>query len=90
VFELTRRAKAVAGGNTHEALHSVGLLREALEDRIVVLVEEARRDGWSWRAIGDALGVTAQAVQKRYAALLEVEDWHEGHSGGRTTGPQVR
>jgi hypothetical protein len=90
VFELRRWAEAVALGNTSDALHSVAQLREALEDQIAELVGEARRDGWSWKAIADALGVTAQAVHKRYAALLVLDDWDEGHSGGRPTGPQVR
>jgi hypothetical protein len=79
----------VAVGNTSYALQSVAPLREALEDQIIELVGEARREGWSWKAIAGALGVTARAVHKRYAALLVVED-RDGQSDGRTTGPQVR
>jgi predicted transcriptional regulator len=90
VFELRRWAEAVALGSTTDALHAVAPLREALEDQIVELVGEARRDGWSWNSIADALGVTPQAVHKRYAALLVLDGWDEDHSGGRTTGPQVR
>ncbi len=31
-------------------------------------IDEARRDGESWAAIGERLGISRQAVQKRYAA----------------------
>jgi predicted transcriptional regulator len=38
-----------------------------LTDRLeVVQVTAARRAGWTWQQIGDALGVTRQAVHKKY------------------------
>jgi hypothetical protein len=80
----------VGSGNTWDALNAVRVLRSALEERIVELIEEARREGWSWQGIGDVLGMTAQAVHKRYAALLEFEAWESGQRRGRGTGPQVR
>jgi hypothetical protein len=86
---LTEWARTVDGEDGWLALCAVGDLREALEERLVELVEQARGEGASWRSIGGALGVTGQAVRKRYAALVEGVDVGV-HSGGRTTGPQVR
>jgi len=34
------------------------------------LIADARRNGASWKPIGEALGCTAQAVQKRYGGGL--------------------
>ena len=85
------RLGEVVGGDGHawDALCAARQLRGALEDRIVELVARGRRAGWSWALCGQALGVTAQAVCKRYAALIE-EDGAVGHRGGRSRGPQVR
>lgn len=85
---LTEWARRVDGTDEWRALCAVSGLREALEDRLVELVGQARAAGTSWQSIGRALGVTAQAVHSRYAALVEIEG--AGQSGGRTTGPQVR
>ena len=38
-----------------------------LADRVEAThVDAARRRGWSWQQIGDALGVTRQAVHEKY------------------------
>jgi hypothetical protein len=51
-----------------------------LADHLVgYFIDEARRDGVSWAAIGDRLGLTRQAVQKRYAAPAE-EVVGKGHA----------
>ena len=44
---------------------SVSQLGEHLVD---FFIDEARRDGNSWTVIGERLGISRQAVQKRYAA----------------------
>ena len=36
------------------------------ERRLSDAVDVARRTGWSWRRIGEVLGVSAQAAQQRY------------------------
>jgi len=41
-------------------------IRESAERVVIVAVQQARRDGTSWQAIGDALGVTRQAAFQRY------------------------
>jgi hypothetical protein len=42
-----------------------------LADRVEATeVERALRDGWSWSRVAEALGVTRQAVHKKYAKRL--------------------
>lgn len=85
---LSEWASRVDGEDEWRALCAVAGLREALEERLVELVGQARVGGKSWRRIGLALGVTGQAVRKRYAPMVEVEG--SVHATGRVTGPQVR
>lgn len=47
-------------------LRAVGALRRLAEVMEAVHVAEARRVGWSWEQIGDALGVTRQSVHAKY------------------------
>jgi chromosome condensin MukBEF MukE localization factor len=42
--------------------------RRRLDGRIRVSVQELRQRGASWTVVGDALGVTRSAAQKRYGA----------------------
>ncbi|GGM13438.1 helix-turn-helix domain-containing protein [Promicromonospora citrea] len=59
-------AASAAGDDPAEGLRAVRALRE-LADRLEVLqVERARRLGWSWQDVADALGVSRQAVHKKY------------------------
>ncbi len=61
---------AAAGDHPHEGLRAVRSLRE-LADRLEALqVERARDLGWSWQEIAEALGVTKQAVHKKYGRRL--------------------
>lgn len=57
---------AVDAGDPATGLRAVVALRrlaEQLEAEHVVL---ARRTGWTWEEIGDALGVSRQAVHKKH------------------------
>lgn len=55
-----------AGGDPALGLRAVRSLRE-LADRLEALqVARARTLGWSWQDVADALGVTRQAVHKKY------------------------
>ena len=47
-------------------LRAVGALHRLAERGEAVHVAEARRTGWSWEQIGDALGVTRQSVHAKY------------------------
>jgi hypothetical protein len=52
------------------ALADLRELRTELEQWQAVYVRRARRHGSSWTEIGYHLGVSAQAVQKRYGAAV--------------------
>lgn len=59
-------AAAASGDDPRAGLHAVRALRE-LADRLETLqVERARRLGWSWQEIAEALGVSRQAVHKKH------------------------
>lgn len=59
-----------AGDDPHEGLRAVRAVRE-LADRLEYLqVERARGLGWSWQEVADALGVTKQAVHKKYGRRI--------------------
>lgn len=49
-----------------EDLSALVAIHSDLEDAIRHGIEGLRKDGYSWRAIGDALGVTGQAAYMRY------------------------
>ncbi len=46
-----------------DAVKALRKLADALEEEHVA---KARRAGWTWQQIGDALGVTRQAVHKKH------------------------
>ena len=47
-------------------LRAVQTLRRLADRLEAVHVGAARRAGWTWQQIGDALGVSRQAVHKKY------------------------
>lgn len=47
-------------------LRAAGALRRLAEHVEAAHVAEARRSGWSWEQIGDALGITRQSVHAKY------------------------
>jgi len=65
--EATELAAAAGSTDPRVGLRSVLALRRLLETLEVLQVDNARRQGWSWQEIADALGVTKQAVHKKYA-----------------------
>lgn len=56
--------------DTEEALAAVVALRLAADQLELAAVDRAVSDGWTWAQIADALGVTRQAVHKRYAKRI--------------------
>lgn len=52
--------------DTEARLYDLGVLRSVLEEAVEIAVADARAEGVTWAKIGDALGVTHQAVIKRY------------------------
>lgn len=63
---------AATGEDPAAGLRAVRSLR-TLADRLEGLqVARARQLGWSWQAIADVLGITKQAVHKKYGRNLDV------------------
>jgi DNA-directed RNA polymerase specialized sigma24 family protein len=65
--EATELARAAGGTDVREGLRAVVALRKLLETLETLQVGNARRQGWSWQEIADALGVSRQAVHKKHA-----------------------
>ena len=51
-------------------LAAVLALRDLADEVEAAHVASARRQGWSWEAIGRALGVTRQSIHKKYAKAV--------------------
>lgn len=60
---------AVESQDPAEGLRAVVLLRRMAETLEQQHVMAARRSGWTWEEIGDALGVSRQAVHKKYRRI---------------------
>lgn len=61
---------AAAAEDPREGLRAVRAVRE-LADRLERLqVQRARQLGWAWQEIADALGVSKQAVHKKYGRRI--------------------
>lgn len=60
-------AVQVASDDPEAGLRAVAALRRLLERLERMHIEAARRTGKSWQEIADELGVSKQAVHKKYA-----------------------
>lgn len=67
--EMERVMTAAASQDPAERLRAVVVLRRMAETLEADNVTAARRAGWTWEEIGDALGVSRQAVHKKYRRL---------------------
>jgi hypothetical protein len=65
--EATDLAEAAGSTDPRVGLRAVFALRKLLETLEVLQVGNARRQGWSWQDIADALQVSKQAVHKKHA-----------------------
>ena len=72
LHEYAETARRAASGkiDVQTLLSLAARSRELAEALRELAVRQARRSGWSWQAIGQALGTTKQAVQQRYGHLL--------------------
>ncbi len=60
-------AAAAGSADARVGLRAVLALRRLLESLERLQVDNARRQGWSWQEIADALEVSKQAVHKKHA-----------------------
>jgi hypothetical protein len=60
-------AAAAGSPDARIGLRAALALRRLAETLEALQVENARRQGWSWQEIADALEVSKQAVHKKYA-----------------------
>ena len=58
---------AAGGADPDGGLKAVRSLRVLIERLEALQVTQARAQGWSWQEIADRLGVTRQAVHRKYA-----------------------
>lgn len=68
--EATRLAASASSKDPAVGLRAVAALRRLLDGLERLQVMNARTQGWSWEAIAADLGVTKQAVHKKYAKEL--------------------
>jgi len=62
--------QAASSHDPAEALAAVVALRRVADDLEAAAVQTAHHLGWSWAEIGEALGVSKQAVHKKHGAQL--------------------
>jgi hypothetical protein len=75
--EATDLAAAAGSTDPRVGLRAVVALRRLLEGLEALQVSNARRQGWSWQEIADALGVTRQGVHKKYAGRVSASQSRE-------------
>ncbi|MER7871886.1 HTH domain-containing protein [Streptomyces cellulosae] len=64
--EATDLAERAGDCDPRIGLRAVAALRKLLEQLEAVQVRNARNHGWSWQEIATELGVSRQAVHKKY------------------------
>jgi hypothetical protein len=78
--EATDLAAAASSADPRVGLRAVVALRRLLEGLERLQVANARRKGWSWQEIADALEVTRQGVHKKHANHLAMPDIRDAPS----------
>jgi hypothetical protein len=66
--EMNDLATAASGSDVRTGLRAALALRRLAERLEALQVSNARRQGWSWQEIADALEVSKQAVHQKHAA----------------------
>ena len=65
-MEADQISSALTADDPAVGLRAVLALRRLAEQVEANQVALARRQGWSWQQIGDALGITRQSVHAKY------------------------
>ena len=66
--QSTKLAEALDTKDPAVALPAIAALRRLLDKIESTQVARARKQGWSWEAVGASLGVTRQTVHKKHHA----------------------
>jgi hypothetical protein len=80
-------AEAASGQDPAAGLRAARALRELAERLEALQVQNARQHGWSWQEIAVFLGVSKQAVHKKYSGLLATIGPGGMHRGRRRAAP---
>lgn len=65
-MDMEEIAAAASSGDPALGLRAALALRRLAERLEASQVAEARRQGWSWQQVGDALGMTRQSAHLKY------------------------
>ena len=78
-------AEAASGQDPAAGLRAARALRELAERLEAMQVRNARDHGWSWQEVAFFLGVSKQAVHKKYSGMLAdvTTDSDSGRRRGR-------
>ncbi len=68
--QTNKLATAASSRDPSVGLRAVASLRVLVEDLQELQIENARSQGWSWQQIASILGVSKQAVHKKYRRSL--------------------
>jgi hypothetical protein len=80
-------AEAASGQDPAAGLRAARALRELAERLEALQVRNARDHGWSWQEVAFFLGVSKQAVHKKYSGML-AEMTTDSDSGRRRGRPR--
>jgi hypothetical protein len=72
MLDATQLAAAAAHDDPETGLAAVVALRGLLGQLEALQVAAARKHGWTWQRIADALGVTRQSVHKKYSGRRRI------------------
>jgi hypothetical protein len=65
-MDFNKTALEAGSDDPAVGLRAVVALRRLADRLEAAQVRSARKSGWTWQQIGDALGITRQAVHKKY------------------------
>jgi hypothetical protein len=63
---MEQLAAAVDSRDPAVGLAAIAALGSLVDELEALHVDNARRRGWTWQAIADALGITRQSVHKKH------------------------
>jgi Homeodomain-like domain len=66
--EAISLAEAASHRDPEVGLAAVAALPQMVEQLEALQVKAAREDGWTWERVADALGITRQSVDRKYAS----------------------